>query len=62
MGTVLMILGALLVLEGIPYFAFPAKAKEWAASVQEVSSRALRVVGLISVSAGLIILYLVRFF
>ena len=62
MGTVLMIFGALLVLEGIPYFAFPGKTKEWALSIQEVPPRTLRVMGLVSVSAGLIILYLVRFF
>ncbi len=60
MGYILAILGALLVLEGIPYFAFPAKAKRWATQVQEVPDRVLRIIGAASMITGLLLLYAKR--
>jgi len=61
MGFVLSLLGALLVLEGLPYFAFPGKTKEWALLLQEVPERSLRLMGLASMAAGLVLLYLMRY-
>lgn len=61
MGLLLTILGALLILEGLPYFAFPRKAKEWALMLQEVPDRGLRLMGIFAMAVGLIILYLVRY-
>ncbi len=60
MAFILSVLGAILVIEGIPYFAFPARVKEWALLIQEVSDRNLRVMGIFSMAAGLVILYIVR--
>ncbi len=60
MAFILSVLGAILVIEGIPYFAFPARVKEWAFLIQEVSDRNLRVMGIFSMAAGLVILYIVR--
>ncbi|MFQ5441826.1 MAG: DUF2065 domain-containing protein [Thermodesulfobacteriota bacterium] len=62
MARIFIILGALLVLEGIPYFLFPEKVKEWALAIQEVPGRSLRIMGLVSVAAGLLLLYSIRFF
>jgi uncharacterized protein YjeT (DUF2065 family) len=62
MSFLLAVLGALLVLEGIPYFAFPSKVKQWAALMQEVPDRSLRVMGIISMAAGILALYVIRFF
>ncbi len=59
-GYILTILAALLIIEGLPYFAFPAKAKEWGRFLQELDEKNLRLIGLLSVTAGFIILYLVR--
>lgn len=60
MVLILTILGALLVLEGIPYVAFPVRVKEWAAMMQEVPERTLRIIGLVSMIAGLFVLFAVR--
>ena len=61
-GYLLTILAALLIIEGLPYFAFPGKAKEWGRFLQEMDEKSLRLIGLVCVAAGLIILYLVRRF
>ncbi|MBI5562864.1 MAG: DUF2065 domain-containing protein [Deltaproteobacteria bacterium] len=60
MTFLLTVLGAVLVLEGIPYFAFPAKAKEWASLMQEVPERTLRVIGLATMVFGLLVLAAIR--
>ncbi len=61
-GYILTILAALLIIEGLPYFAFPGKAKEWGRFLQEMDEKSLRLIGLVCVTAGLIILYLIRRF
>lgn len=61
MDLVLIILGALLVVEGIPYSAFPKKVKEWSLLMQQIPERSLRIMGVITVLSGLLLLYMVRF-
>lgn len=56
----LSVLGLVLVIEGLPYFAFPAKVKEWAISLQELPEKTLRIMGFISIAAGLLLVYLGR--
>ena len=58
MKLLLCLIGLLLVVEGIPYFAFPDKMKNWMKMIQEVPDSQLRVLGFISMCAGLIITYL----
>ncbi|MBI3397623.1 MAG: DUF2065 domain-containing protein [Deltaproteobacteria bacterium] len=60
MAYFLSVLGLVLVIEGLPYFAFPAKVKEWALSLQEMPESALRIMGFISIIAGLLLVYLGR--
>lgn len=60
MTYLLSLLGLVLVLEGLPYFAFPLKIKEWALSVQELPEMTLRMMGLVSIISGLILVYLCR--
>ncbi|MBI5826148.1 MAG: DUF2065 domain-containing protein [Deltaproteobacteria bacterium] len=60
MGFILSVLGVILILEGIPYFGFPGRVKQWALTLQDIPERTLRVMGLISMLAGLAILYLIR--
>ncbi|MFC1493666.1 DUF2065 domain-containing protein [Thermodesulfobacteriota bacterium] len=60
MKLLLCLIGLLLVVEGIPYFAFPDKMKNWMKMIQEVPDSQLRVLGFISMCAGLIITYLFR--
>ena len=60
MAFLLTVLAVLLVIEGIPYFAFPLKVKEWAMTLQEIPERTLRIMGFISMLAGLVALYLIK--
>lgn len=60
MAYFLSVLGLVLVIEGLPYFAFPAKIKEWAISLQELPEKTLRIMGFVSMIAGMVLVYLGR--
>ena len=60
MAYFLSVVGLVLVIEGLPYFAFPARVKEWALTLQEIPERPLRVMGLVSMLAGLLLVYISR--
>ena len=60
MKTLLCLIGLVLVLEGLPYFAFPDKMKKWMRTVQGLSDSHLRVMGFLAMCAGLIIAYLFK--
>jgi len=49
-----------LVLEGLPYFGFPEKMKEFMRFVQEQDDSILRLVGGLAMLVGLLIVYLGR--
>jgi len=57
---ILSVLGALLVLEGIPYFGFPKAVKRWALVLQEIDERTLRIMGLVIMAVGIALLFAVR--
>ncbi len=61
MNFLLTVLGVVLILEGLPYFAFPGKIKQWAMALQEVPASGLRIMGLIAMMTGLFILYITRY-
>ena len=60
MELLLCLIGLLLIVEGLPYFAFPDKMKNWMSKIQEVPDSHLRVMGFVAMCAGLLILYLFR--
>ena len=60
MKLLFCLIGLLLMVEGIPYFAFPDKMKKWMRMIQEVPDFQLRVIGFISMCIGLIMAYLFR--
>jgi uncharacterized protein YjeT (DUF2065 family) len=60
MKLLFCLLGLVLVIEGIPYFAFPDKMKMWMKKVQEVPDPHLRAMGLLAMCAGLVIAYLFK--
>jgi uncharacterized protein YjeT (DUF2065 family) len=62
MAFIISVLGVVLIMEGIPYFAFPRKVKQWALLLQEIPEATLRIIGLISMAAGLLMLYMVSSF
>ena len=53
-------LGLALIIEGLPYFLFPAGIKQALASMQELPEHILRVFGLTIMLIGLAILYVVK--
>lgn len=57
----LVVLGVVMIIEGLPYFAFPERMKEVMRAVIEMPDASLRRIGFILMAAGLAIAYLGRF-
>jgi len=57
MKLFLCALGLVLILEGLPYFAFPEKMKEWMLMVQEIPDSRLRGMGFVAMALGLLLAY-----
>jgi uncharacterized protein YjeT (DUF2065 family) len=51
------LLGLVLIVEGLPYFAFPHKMKKWMSTVQAIPDPYLRAMGFLAMSLGLVIAY-----
>ncbi len=56
----LCIIGMVLIIEGLPYFAFPEKIKSYLMKVYETPEGTLRIMGLVAVIVGLLLVYLGR--
>ncbi|RJQ74060.1 MAG: DUF2065 domain-containing protein [Desulfobacteraceae bacterium] len=54
------VLGMVLILEGVPYFAFPEKIKPWLHKLMETSDQKLRGLGLGLMLTGLLLVYIGR--
>lgn len=57
MDFFLCVLGMVMIIEGIPYFAFPDKMKVWVRKVVEMPDLQLRRTGLILMGIGLFLVY-----
>lgn len=53
-------LGLLLVLEGIAPFLSPARVRESLLLIARMNNRSLRIVGAVSMTLGVVVLYFVR--
>jgi uncharacterized protein YjeT (DUF2065 family) len=60
MKLLFCLIGLVLVVEGLPYFASPGKMKKWMEKVQQVPDHHLRVMGFAAMCVGLIMAYLSR--
>ena len=60
MKLVILLIGLILVIEGLPYFAFPDKMKNWMKMIMEIPDSQLRIIGFFSMCAGLFLVYLSR--
>lgn len=60
MRLLFCLLGLVLIVEGLPYFAFPERMKRWLAAVQEIPIAHLRIMGFVAMALGLLITYLFR--
>ncbi len=56
----LCVIGMVMILEGLPYFAFPDKMKEMMHRILEMPDAGLRKFGLMLMAAGLLLTYVGR--
>ena len=56
----LCVIGMVMIVEGLPYFAFPAKMKTWVKKIINSPESALRRFGLVLMVLGLSLIYLGR--
>ncbi len=56
----LCVMGMVLIVEGLPYFAFPDKIKAYLMKMMDVPDRTLRILGLASILCGLGLVYFGR--
>jgi hypothetical protein len=60
MKILFLLVGMVMVLEGIPYVAFPESMREWLRKISEMKAEHLRILGLLSMSAGLLVCWFVQ--
>jgi len=56
----LCVLGLVMVVEGLPYFAAPSRIKVWIQKLIELPDSSLRLIGFLLMLAGLGLIYLGR--
>ncbi|MBL0700645.1 MAG: DUF2065 domain-containing protein [Desulfosarcina sp.] len=57
MKFLLCLIGMVMIIEGLPYFAFPAKMKLWVAKILDMSDGALQRFGFTLMIIGLLSVY-----
>ncbi len=60
MKLLFLLVGMVLILEGIPYVAFPESMREWLRKLSEMKAEHLRMLGLLSMGGGLMICWFVQ--
>ena len=60
MKILFLLVGMVLILEGMPYVASPESMREWLKKISEMKVEHLRMVGLLSLSSGLLICWFVQ--
>ncbi|MEW6429009.1 MAG: DUF2065 domain-containing protein [Thermodesulfobacteriota bacterium] len=60
MKLLVTLIGLILVLEGLPYAAFPVAMQNWLRQLQEAEPRRLRLFGTLAVLLGLLLCYLTQ--
>ncbi len=58
MDFFLCVIGMVMIVEGLPYFAFPAKMKNWIQQIIEIPDGTLRKFGLALMLLGLWMVYI----
>jgi uncharacterized protein YjeT (DUF2065 family) len=60
MESILCVVGLVMIIEGLPYFAFPEKMKFWIQKILITPEGALRRLGLVLMSIGMLLVYVGR--
>ena len=53
----LCVIGMVMIIEGLPYFAFPEKMKAWVQKICEIPDEGLRRFGFVLMLIGLVLVY-----
>ena len=56
----LSVVGMVLIVEGLPYFAFPEKIKAWLVKVSAIPATQLRTFGFLAMCIGMALVYLAQ--
>jgi uncharacterized protein YjeT (DUF2065 family) len=57
---ILLLLGAILVIEGLPYFVAPERVKLFLNKISEMENKTLRIIGSLMIVTGLLIVYFLK--
>ncbi|MBW1673190.1 MAG: DUF2065 domain-containing protein [Deltaproteobacteria bacterium] len=60
MKLLLCLLGLVLIVEGLPYLAFPDTMKKWLQQIQQVPDNQLRIIGFLAMCFGLLLTYIFK--
>lgn len=60
MSLFISAIGLMMIFEGIPYFCFPGKVKEFAQKLPEIPNATLRLIGFCLMLFGLLVAYFGR--
>jgi len=60
MDYFLCVIGMVMIIEGVPYFAAPNQMKGWMAKIMQMEPASLRRFGLVMMVAGLALVYMGR--
>jgi len=58
MDFFLSVMGMVMVVEGLPYFAFPERMKSWVKKIETLNDKSLRKLGLTLMVLGVFFVYL----
>ena len=57
---IILIIGSVMVIEGLPYFLFPDKIKIYLLQIQQLDTNVMRRLGLMLIVFGLVLVYLMK--
>ncbi|MCK4942741.1 MAG: DUF2065 domain-containing protein [Candidatus Aminicenantes bacterium] len=57
---IILIIGSVMVIEGLPYFLFPDKIKIYLLQIQQLDTNVMRILGLMLIVFGLVLVYLMK--
>lgn len=60
MKLLVLLIGMVLILEGMPYVAAPEAMREWLEKLSKIPTGQLRLIGLIAMAIGLLICFIVQ--
>ncbi len=60
MKLLILLIGMVLIFEGLPYVAAPESMQAWLKKISEMSPEQVRVMGLISMAIGLLLCWIIQ--